>query len=186
MKLNLDIFKKFSLSKLQGRERYLFYFIVILLSLLLLDNLVFKKIANTFRDLTEKIAKQELVCKRSISLVANKSYILFQFANYKEYFGSKGKSTKDSLPTILSHLESAARKNNVILSDVKPKRKVKEGRYSFRYPVELSLEGGLPSILDFFYELDNGRLLINTKEVSITLKKDLLKLKIDLEAVVFK
>ena len=52
--------------------------------------------------------------------------------------------------------------------------------------MELSLEGGLPSILDFFYELDNGRLLINTKEVSITLKKDLLKLKIDLEAVVFK
>lgn len=184
--MKFSIFRKFSLAKLGKRERYFVYLICVLLILFLLNRFIFQSIANTLKHLNEETAKQELIYKRSLGLVSNREDILSYFENYKKYLSSQKESIRDSLPQILSYLESSARKNNVTVIDVKPKKKVTENVYSFHYSIELALEAGLSSILDFFYELNKGNFLIDTKEVSIGLKEDTIQLKVELESIIFK
>lgn len=181
----INIFKRFLSARISKRERYLFYGVVIIVVCLCLERFVFHNIFSQLNLLNRKIQMLELNYQKAKTLINNKEIIMKAVTVYKDYLSSPLSSQENPLSSILSHIESLARKNAGVLVDMKPGQKVTKTSTHSTYTLEIGLQGNLSQVTNFIADLQKSNILVELERASLTPKEELLQLKAKLSVIVF-
>ena len=181
-----NIQEKVSVKKLNKRERLFFLGVILTISIFFVDRILFRTAMRMVNDLDEQIERQELLYRNDAVLASNKERILSHLQKYQKYLELPESAKEDSLAGIFSYLESLARKNNITIVDIKPKKDRQERKYVFYYPIEMEIEAGTDSLLDFFYELNEGDFIIDVGKAFLKPKNDLVQVTVEVDAIIFK
>jgi hypothetical protein len=178
--------KSLAFSKLSKKERSLFYVVLALLAIFLMERFVLRNVFTQLTYLNNRIARLQLNYQKAKSLIANKEEIINTIEKYKNYLEAKSSEGEDSLSQILSLLEAVARKNNIALSDIKPSQSIKQTKNSLVYTVDLGLQGSPEKIMHFIADLQKAECLFEIERANLIPLEDSLQLKMTLLTVIFK
>ncbi|MFC1658621.1 hypothetical protein ACFL1D_04450 [Candidatus Omnitrophota bacterium] len=178
--------KSFSLSKLSAKERRLFYVMAALLLAFIMQRFVVRNIYSEITTLSNRIARLQLNYQKAQSLIANKEEILQAAEKYEDYLKAGVGEGEDSLSQILSLLESIARQNNLVLSDIKPGQSARESPSHLSYSIDLGLQGSPQQIMRFIADLQKADVLFRVERANLIPAEGSLQLKLQLSSVVLK
>lgn len=155
-----EIYKRFS-----KREKTIFYATAAILSILILDQLVIRPILGTFHSLNQEVRDLESSIKKSVRLLAQKDRMMNEVKLYSAY-SVQAKSAEEEIAILLKHIEELANQSSVNLLYVKPAQ-AKADEQVAKYFVNLEAEGQMEQILNFFYEIENSKLLLRTEKYAM-------------------
>ena len=178
--------KSFAFSKLSKKERRLFYLVLALVALFLMERFIFRNIHAQLTTLNSRIIRLQMNLQKARTLILNKEAILKTAAGYKTYLDEKFSEEEDPLSQILSMLESIARKSSIVLSDIKPAQSVKQTASYLIYSVDLGLQGNPEKVMRFIAALQEADFLFEVERANLAPVEDSLQLKMKLSTVVFK
>ena len=139
------------------------------LCLVFLDNLVIKPVNARINGLNAEIKASEARLSRYLRSMNRKDDVLKEYQKYAKYV-KKGGSDEEETAKILGEIETLARKSNLTLADMKPRVPHTIGFYK-EYTVEIEVEGGMDSIMNFLYHLNSSTQLLRVERVRLYPKK---------------
>ena len=178
--------KSIAFSKLSKKERHLFYIVIAVLLVFLMERFVFRNIYSQLTTLNNQISRLQLNYQKARALITNREEIEKTAQEYKSYLQAKSSEGDDSLSQILSLLETLARKNSIALSDIKPSQSVKQTQSYLVYTVDLGLQGSPEQVMRFVADLQEAEFLFEVERANLTPIEDVLQLKMKLSSAVFK
>jgi len=178
--------KSLAFSKLSKKERHLFYVVLALSAIFLMERFVLRNIYTQLTYLNNRIARLQLNYQKAKSLIANKEEIRKTIEEYKNYLEAKSSEGEDSLSQILSLLEAIARRNSIALSDIKPSQSIKQTKNCLVYAVDLGLQGDPEKIMRFIADLQQAEFLFEVERANLMPLEDSLQLKMTLSTAIFK
>lgn len=171
--------------KLNKREKQIFYVSIALISLFIMERIIFKPLADKLNDLNQEIQFKETKLIKGLRAEAQRDEILKEYKSYEGYFKVKG-SDEEIVSEFLREIERLARESAVSVSDIKPQSNRKHGLYN-EYAIEVRIEASLKDIAAFLYRLNNSVLLLRVEKFNLTPKdesSDILKVNMALSGMV--
>lgn len=165
--INLEVFFKF-LSRLNKREKVIFYLAVCFVSLLSLDRLIVAPILSKLKKISKEIEEKEIAVKKDLHILSQKDRILSEEARYARFIGGV-KNEEEQVTSMLKEIETLTNKSSVYLVDMKPAG-FKDSGSSKKYMVNLSCEGEMEQLVDFMYNLENSNKLLTIEKYQIVPK----------------
>lgn len=171
--------------KLNKREKQIFYGCIALVSLFIMERVIFKPFTDKLAELRNEISLKEAKLIKGLRAEAQRDQILKEYKGYEGYLKVKG-SDEEIVSEFLREVERLARESAVSVSDVKPQSSRKRGLYN-EYNIEVRTEATLKDIVTFLYRLNNSVLLLRVEKINLTLKdenSDVLKVNMVLSGMV--
>ena len=156
--------------RLTKREKQIFYVCVSLVSVLILQGIVFKPLADKLSDLNHEIQLKETKLIKGLRAEKQRDLILKVYKGYEGYLKVKG-SDEEIVSELLREIERLARESAVSISDIKPQSTNKRSMYK-EYTIEVRSEATLKDIITFLYRLNNSVLLLRVEKLVLTLKEE--------------
>lgn len=166
-------------SRLSKRERFIAYFFIILLSLLLFEKAVLSPINTKLEKLNAKVGFQEKKLLRFLYVLKQKSSIIEEHKKLTEQIKKK-LSDKEAITDLQSRIEKFAKKTNLNIVNMQP-LSADTAKFDKRYAIKVSAETSSVRLADFIYQLEKDPQLIRVREFSLSPKrKDPSVLKVDM------
>ncbi|MCX5692481.1 MAG: hypothetical protein NTX47_02165 [Candidatus Omnitrophica bacterium] len=156
------------LSRLNKRERFIFYVVAIFLSIVLFERLMVNPIYSKIKSFNEEIKKREANINKSLRILAQKDRISAESREYSS-FVTKGVSEEEEFTSLLRDIEDLASKNSVYLVDLKPGG-VKDVGSAKKYIVLLNCEAQMEQIVNFMFNIENSDKLLMIAKYQINPK----------------
>lgn len=156
------------LSKLNKREKLVFYGAVLFVGASLIDRIVLGPILHKMALLNERIDVQEDLIRKNARIVAEKDRVQAVSAEFAPYLRA-GSSQEEEVARILEEVEKLARKTSLYVVDMKPMGMTEEAA-NRKYTVDLNCEAQMEQIVNFMYELENSPTLLVVESFSIAPK----------------
>jgi hypothetical protein len=156
--------------KLNKREKHILYVVIILFSLLFLERLVFRPLADKLAYLDKEIEIEKMKLIKAKAVAGQKVEILKEYSDLGNYMKIKG-SDEEATSELLKEIEKLARESSVSISDIKPRSAQKRG-ISKEYSIEVRTETKMPQLVDFLYSLDNSTSMLRVQKLSLILSEE--------------
>jgi hypothetical protein len=159
--LNIKSISEF-LSRLNKRDRFIFYIVAVFLSMVLFERLMINPIYSKIKSFNEEINN------KSLRILAQKDKISAESQEYSS-FVTKGVSEEEEFTSFLRDVEDLANKNSVYLVDLKPGG-AKEVGSAKKYIVLLNCEAQMEQIVNFMFNIENSDKLLTIEKYQINPK----------------
>ena len=126
---------------------------------------ILNPIQKNIEYLDKKIEKSKKQLNKQQKTIRKGEHIDQGYEQYWSMFKQQG-SDEQVMSSILTEIESAVKKENMRISDLKPKPVRREDFYN-NFSVGLSINGPLKDILEYLYILQNTPHLFNVEELQI-------------------
>ncbi len=150
------------ISRLQKRERVIFYVTAGIILLMLLDRFVLSQILEKIHQMDRRIRSQEEAIRNSIVITTQEERIIAESKIYAPYF-SDPESEEKEINIFLKEIENYAKDSSVYLVDIKPSGKKEKG-LSRQYFLKLEFEALMEQVFNFLYVIENSGKKILTIE----------------------
>ena len=151
-------------SKLSKREKTIFYATATVISLMVLDQAIIRPILNTLGSLDQQIVDLETNIKKSVRLLGQKERMLKE-SEYFATFAGQSKSPEEGALALLKNIQEVANDTSVNLLYVKPAGgAAADGAI---YKVNLEAEGQMDQLINFFYQIENSKLLFRIEKYTV-------------------
>ncbi len=167
MPFKLNIFAWY--DHLSSRERRIFQFAAGFILLLLVDQVVFTRVWDSYSLIEEQIAEAEGTYVRNLVNLKRQETVESDYAKYRSFIRPAGKDEEENA-SLLSEVEQLARSNQVVLVDMKP-REVKAHQFHKEYSAELDAEAEMEALIKFIYELEQSPQLMRISNAKLNLKE---------------
>lgn len=157
------------LTHLSRRERIILYLCIIIIISAVFYSLVIEKIIKIWSDLNLKMAKAEKELYKNYRLIRKEKDISSEYEKYISYMKVK-EGGEETASSILMEIETLARKNNVITTDIKPLG-VKRIDFYEKYMFEVSAEASIKFLTKFIYNMQSSSKILTVEYLSLTAKK---------------
>jgi len=157
------------LSRLSKRERFIAYFFIVLLSLLLFERVVLSPINTKLEVLATKVETQEKKLLRSLHLLRQKDSIIEEYKKIAEQT-KRELSGEEAITVLQSSIEEFAKKTGLNIVNMKP-LEIDATKFDKIYAVEVSAEASILRLADFIYQAERDPKLIRVAEFSLSPKK---------------
>lgn len=150
---------------LSQREKIILYFSVAVVLLVIADQLVLSPILRSIHSLDQKIHDTESHIKGSIRLLGQKEKMMKEAEHYASYATST-KPAEDEILALLKLVQELASQASVNLLYSKPSGggETKERNV---YRISLECEGQMDQLINFFYAIENSKLLLRIEKYSL-------------------
>jgi Tfp pilus assembly protein PilO len=165
--LNIKAISAF-LSRLNKRDRFIFYIVTVFLSMVLFERLMVNPVYSKIKSINEEIKKQEDSISKSLRILAQKDRISAESREYSS-FVTKGVSEEEEFTSFLRDIEELANKDSVYLVDMKPGG-VKEAGSAKKYIVSLNCEAQMEQVVNFMFSIENSDKLLTIEKYQINPK----------------
>ena len=152
-------------TRCSKRERLYVIVAGIVVSILLLDQVILKPIVNTFRNMDAEVADLKNNIRRSVHLLSQKERMTKEMEQFADY-SVKSKSSDEETLGLLKHIEELANKTSLNLLYVKPAG-TNPAEVAEKYYVTLESEGQIQQLVQFFYEIENSKLLLRVEKYTL-------------------
>ncbi|MEK7850181.1 MAG: type 4a pilus biogenesis protein PilO [Candidatus Omnitrophota bacterium] len=156
------------LSRLNKREKLVFYAAAVFISIALIDRLIVGPIFSRMRLLDEKIKVQKELVKKNARIVSEKDRVLAAAKDYAVY-SRKAQTSEEEVAFLLGEVEKMARKTSLYVVDMKPLG-MEEDSISRKYSVDLNCESQMEQIMGFMYEVESSDRLLVVETFNISPK----------------
>lgn len=156
--------------KLNKREKLIFYLCIILISVMILERLIFSPLLNKLTASRQEIQIKEARLIKSWRIQARKDKIIQEYNKYDYFLKVKG-SDEEINSRLLKELDGIARQSRISLSNIKPRSTDNRGLYK-EYTLELQLEAEMQDIIRFMYNINNSGFLLSVDKVVLSLKEE--------------
>jgi len=153
------------MRKLNKREFFLTYLVVISIFILLGDKFFILPFRKKHRDFFQKIKETEVELKTALLMKEKKDNILSEYATYKDFLAKKD-SPQEIMAEFLKEIEKITKESNISVISLNPREE--KNNYKIKLKGEAKIEG----ILSFFYKIQKSRFLIKVESFSLTLKDE--------------
>lgn len=167
------------------REKQIFYICVSLITLLILERIVFRPLADKLAGLNQEIQLKETRLIKGLRAQGQRDKIIKDYKSYEGYLKLKG-SDEEIVSELLREIERLARESTVSILDIKPQSMNKRAMYK-EYTIEVRSEATFKDIITFLYRLNNSLLLLRVEKLVLSLKEensDILKISMLLSGIV--
>lgn len=152
------------LQRLSPREKVILYFSVAAVVLVAADQLVLTPIYRNFQSLDQRIQDTENNIKKSIRLLGQKEKMLRESEKYATYTAAS-RSSEDGVLVLLKNIQELASQSSVNLLYSKPAGGDSKERNVYR--ITLECEGQVDQIINFFYAVENSKLLFRIEKYAL-------------------
>ncbi|MCX5694082.1 MAG: GspMb/PilO family protein [Candidatus Omnitrophica bacterium] len=166
--LNVQMLQVF-LGRLSKKDRTIFYVIVAIVSLLILDRAIISPVFSKICSLNKEIQDKQATIKKNLRILTQKDKILAQSSKYSSFLGDSQMTEDEQVTAVLKELESLASKSSVYLIDMKPAGAKGSGSSKKIY-VNLNCEAQMEQLVDFMYNMENSSNLISIEKYQLTPK----------------
>lgn len=152
-------------TRLSKREKIIFYCTSFVVVTMVTDQLVIRPIARTFHSLNQQGRDLEMSIKKSVRLLAQKERMMKEAEEYAAY-SAESKSPEGEAGAFLKHIEELANQSSVNLLYAKP-ASTQEKEAVKKYYVTLECEGQVEQLVNFFYQIENSKLLLRIEKYAL-------------------
>ena len=124
---------------------------------------IYKPLTKNTETLESRIKVGEKRLHNQLKAVQKEHPVTLEYKKYASHFEQTA-SDEQEMASILSEIESVANEVNIHIADMKP-RKVRRVDFFNDFSVTLTIEGDLPTVIQFLYVLQNQPHLFNDDEV---------------------
>lgn len=157
------------LSRLSKRERYILYITVVVVISVLFEKVVLSPIMERLNKLNREIFIQEKKLERYVRILAQEDLIASEYKKYTPFI-RQSRSDEEQMSELLSEIEKMANKTSIFLTDIKPGKIEKVGRYR-EYSIKIGTESEIGHLANFIYQLEQSPRLLRVKDFYLTPKK---------------
>ena len=150
-------------TRLSKREKMIFYLASLVVFVLVFDRFMVRPIVNTFHSLDQEVHDLQTNIKKSVRLLAQKDRMMSEAKQYAAY-SVKPKSPAEEAVALLKHIEELANHSSVNLLYAKPGGSQQPPEQIKKYYVNLEFEGQMEPLLNFFYEIENSKMLLRIEK----------------------
>ena len=161
-------------SRLTQRGKMVFYGVLVVLSLLMLDRLMRRPILAKMEELDKDIVKTEASIKKALGVISREEALLDQAVMYASYLKKVGSDDKEKL-SLQNYIEILASKSSIKVGEVKAGlKRAEDGEEDTgqkTYVVKLTCEGGMDQLVSFFHDVEASKeKLLKIEVFSMVLK----------------
>ena len=150
---------------LSQREKVILYVSVAVVLVVFADQLILGPIVRSLHSLDQKIYDTEANIKGSIRLLGQKEKMKKEAEHYASYAKSS-KSSEEEILVLLKLIQELASQASVNLLYSKPGGGG-ESKQRNVYRVSLECEGQMEQLINFFYAIENSKLLLQIEKYSL-------------------
>jgi hypothetical protein len=151
-------------QRLSQREKIVLYLSIAAVAVVAADQLALSPIRKEFQSLDQQTHDMEANIKRSIHLLSQKEKMTKEAELYATYAASS-KLSEDGVLILLKKVQELASQASVNLLYSKPGGSEKKERNICR--VSLECEGQMDQLINFFYAIENAKLLLRIEKYSL-------------------
>ncbi len=148
-------------QRLSPREKIILYVSVMAVILMAADRLVLNPIYKSFQSLDQQVHDTEVNIKRSVQLLGQKEKMIKE-AEYYATYAAPSKSLEGGVLALLKKVQELASQSSVNLLYSKPGTGETKERNVYR--VSLECEGQMDQLINFFYAIENAKLLLRIEK----------------------
>ena len=156
-------------SSLSKRERVILYLVAVFLSTALVYNFALVPLIKKWSDMDKEIFAKKIKLGKYIKLISGMRYYSDEYSRYAPQAGAE-KSDEEQISSVLSFVETAAVKNNVYITSLKP-GPAKSEKFYKNFLVEAQIEAGINDLAGFLYEIENSSRLLRVKSLDINARQ---------------
>jgi hypothetical protein len=156
------------LSRLNKREKLVFYCTAGVVALVLLDRIIVGPIFSKIRLLDERIKIERELIRKNARIVAEKDRIAHAVQAVSAY-SRTAKTQEEEIAFLLGEVEKLARKASLYIGDMKPMG-VQEDAVSRKYSVDLNCEAQMDQVVNFMYDIENAPMLFLVESFNVSPK----------------
>ena len=153
-------------SRLSKREKMILYVTSFVISALVLDRFVVRPIVKTLHSLNQEARDLQTNIKKSVRLLAQKDRMMSEAKQYAAY-STESKSPEEETVALLKHVEELANHSSVNLLYAKPGGSQQAPEQIAKHYVNLELEGQMEQLINFFYEIENSKMLLRIEKYTL-------------------
>lgn len=151
--------------RLYPREKYIFGFCLFIVFVYIGYQFVFLPISREEIFWRSQISAMERQIARDLRILRKESDINGRYSMYLENFEQKGTDMQE-MALILSEIESIAKKLNLRIEDMKPRR-IRGHERSSHFPVSIRIRATVDSIAFFLYTLQTPPHVFHIEELRL-------------------
>lgn len=159
------------MRKFNTREKILAAAVGVLSLLFMFKILIFNPLVEKMHAAKEEIAQAQLSIRKFSEIVEQKDNILKAQKQIERYFSLTG-NDEEKMASILSKIESEARKAKLSILDMNPQLTSTTVSNPKIYTVQLRAEAELEGIFDFIYNLENTDILFKVDKLDLSIKDE--------------
>ena len=152
-------------TRLSKREKMILYVTSFAVSIMVVDRFVVRPIVNTFHSLDQEVHDLQTNIRKSIRLLAQKERMLNEAKQYASY-SAELKSPEEEAVALLKHVEELANQSSINLLYAKPAASPPQEQIK-KYYVNLEFEGQMEQLVNFFYQIENSKLLLRIEKYTL-------------------
>jgi hypothetical protein len=151
-------------QRLSSREKAILYLSIMVVTAVVADQLVIRPIYKSVQSIDQKIHDTEASIKKSIRLLGQKKQMMKE-AEYYAAYAASSQSSEDEILVLLKQVQELASQASVNLLYSKPGGGEAKERNIYR--VSLECEGQMDQLINFFYAIENSKLLLRIEKYSL-------------------
>lgn len=155
-------------SNLSKREKTIFYFCVTIALTFTAYNFLVMPISKKMEGLSQKIEAKKVKLEKNSLILEKKGKIEEKYNKYASSLRLKG-TDEEETAGFLFEIENSAQKNNVRISDMKPRPPRKIDFYK-KFTVDLEAEGDINQLTQFIYQIQNTPQLLRVDKLRLETK----------------
>ena len=153
-------------KRLSQREKLILYVSTAIVMIMFVDRLVVGPIYKSIHSLDQQIHDMETNIKESIHLLGQKDQMMKE-AEYYATYSAPSKSEEEETLILLKQIQELANQASVNLLYSKPGGAAAETKERNVYRVSLECEGQMDQLINFFYAIENSKLLLRVEKYSL-------------------
>ena len=157
-------------SSLSKRERLIFIFTFIFITLALLYCNAAEPLIKKWINLDRQIAIAELKLQKDLKLLSKSEEVNSLYKKYA-FLKSTSLSDEQQMAALLSEIEEIARTAGVHINSLKPKT-MKETSLYEKFAVEAELSASMVKLINFFYNLQSSQKILKAESMQISAKRN--------------
>jgi hypothetical protein len=157
--------------KIKKREKIIFFVVLGLIIIFLLEKLVFSNFRKKMRELSKKIKVQETAIRKSLSIKKSKDKIIQDYKDYAKFIITETQD-RDIIARFLKEMEKITQDSGLSVVNLAPEEKLTETPEYKAYRANLRLEGTMEQLLNFLNKIQNSTLLIKMDKLNLVSKDE--------------
>lgn len=149
-------------SRASKRERIIMIAAGVFVSMWISDQAVIGPLVATFGNMDREAKDLKTSIRRSVQLLSQKERMMKEVEQYADY-SIETKSPDEEALSLLKHIEELANNTSINLLYVKPAG-ANPGEVIQKYYVTLEGEGQMQQLVQFFYAIENSKLLLRVEK----------------------
>lgn len=160
-------------SRLSKRGKVVFYGVLVVLSLLMLDRLMRRPILAKMGELDKEITETEVSIRKALGVIDREEELLERASMYAPYLKKPGSDETEKL-ALVDHIQDLASRSSVKPKEINANLKMgseAEDTEMKKYVVNLRCEGEMEALVSFFYDIEESKgKLMKIEKFSMVLK----------------